>query len=116
MLKDECDVAQWAIRNVPIPITAKQVEEIFVEGILVLVISGIDIILDIINSLIQINRGELELGRRRICEICLGRVKLEVQLQLLNGIYRVILLERDVDETVVRRLGRNIIHTGRCSS
>lgn len=78
VLKDECNVAQRAIPHVPIPVTAEKVEEISVEGILVLVISGTDIILNIIHGSIQVNRAELELGRRRICEICLGRVKLEI--------------------------------------
>lgn len=113
VLKDECDITQRAKRHMPISITAEEVEEILVEGILVLVCSGIDVTLDVAEGFIQIDGGEFELGGRRICEICLGRVKLKVQFQLFECIHSVIFLEWDVDETVVRRLSRNGYQT-RC--
>lgn len=103
MLKDKGDIAQRSIGYMPISIAAEQVEEIFVEGIFVLVFSGLDVALDIIEGFIQINGIELEFRCWRLREIGLGRVKLKVQPKLLEGVLGVISLEGDINETVVGR-------------
>lgn len=116
MLKGKGDIAQRAKGHVPIPIAAEKIEEIFVEGIFVLVFTRFDIALNIIESFIQINRGELELGCGRLREISLCRIKLKIQSQLLEGVFSVISLEWNVRETFVGGLSVNISPTRGCNS
>lgn len=115
MLKDKGGVAQRAKGYVTISIVAEKIEEIFVEGIFVLVFTRLDVALNIIESFIQINRGELELGCGRLREISLCRVKLKIQSQLFEGVLGVISLERDVRETSVGGLSVNVSSTSGCN-
>lgn len=115
MLKDKGGVAQRAKRYVTISIVAEKIEKIFVEGIFVLVFTRLDVALNIIESFIQINRGELELGCGRLREISLCRVKLKIQSQLFEGVLGVISLERDVRETSVGGLSVNVSSTSGCN-
>lgn len=111
VLKHEGHVARRLVDDVAVTVEAEQVVDGLVEGVVVLVGARGDVCLHGLERGVQVHGRELELRRGRVRKVGLGRVELDEEAELGDGVEGIVFVQWDGREAGLGQVGVDGIDT-----